>query len=237
MNVKLIASGSRPWELWIRHWGVSFLIDDNILFDTFSSYRVLSRKLRNAQTHIDNIQTVVISHNHWDHIGGLWGLLEQRKGIDVYLPAQAKEEVKLRIRAAGSNVIDAAGAKTIRQGIHITDEFVGTHNGNAIPEQAVVLETSKGLVVIFGCAHLGIASIIQKAKQAFHAPVYGALGGFHLRHSPLDDVTKCANKLQEEGVRIVAPTHCTGLRAEKIFKNIFREKFIPLREGENISFI
>ena len=65
MNIKLIAEGSRPWELWIRRWGVSFLIDDTILFDSFSSFEVLSKKLLKSNVDIGNIQAVVISHDHW----------------------------------------------------------------------------------------------------------------------------------------------------------------------------
>ena len=41
MKVRLLANGSRPWERWIRRWGLSFLIDDDILFDAFGDARVL----------------------------------------------------------------------------------------------------------------------------------------------------------------------------------------------------
>jgi metal-dependent hydrolase (beta-lactamase superfamily II) len=43
----------------------------------------------------------------------------------------------------------------IKEGIYSSGEIVGKYDGKDMPEQAVVLETSKGLVVIAGCAHPG----------------------------------------------------------------------------------
>jgi len=232
MNIKLIASGSRPWERWTRHWGLSFLIDDSILFDTFANYCVLSKKLRRANVDLASIQAVVISHEHWDHIGGLWRLLEQRQGLEVYLPAHAQEGIKTRVRSYGGKVIDASGVKTLKTDVYVTDEIMENSNCKTVPEQVLVLKSSKGLVVIVGCSHPGILAIVQKAKQIFYMPVYGVVGGFHLMHTSLNDVRLCANKLKEEGVIMVAPTHCTGWRAKRVFKDVFRRGFVSLREGQ-----
>ncbi len=237
MNIQLIASGSRLWELWIRHWGLSFLIDDSILFDTFANHRTLSRKLRQNHIDIARIRDVVISHDHWDHIDGLWGLLERRKGLNVYLPPHAHESCKDRIRAAGSAVIDNPGTKTLRPNIHVTAELTGTFEGRAIPEQSIVLETRQGLVVIVGCSHPGVLAIAEKAKQHFKAPVHAVIGGFHLMESSRADILRCAVSLWDAGVHIVAPTHCTGRKAEKIFHSVFGKGFIPLREGQTLSFL
>ena len=235
MNVKLIVSGSRPWELWMKHWGLSLLINDSILFDTFINPRVLFRKRRRAKIDFGKIKTVIISHDHSDHTGGLWEFLEQRKGMDVYVPAHVREATKSRIRSLGGNVIDAPGLKALDADIHITDEIMGTCNGKPTSEQAVVLKTVKGLVVVVGCSHPGIVTIVKEVKQAFGAPVYGVIGGFHLRYSSMADVRLCANTLKEEGVGMVVPLHCTGWRAERIFKDVYREGFVCLREGQTLS--
>lgn len=65
MKVRLFANGSRPWERWIRRWGLSFLIDDDILFDAFGDARVLMGNLRRFNVDIEKIRCVVISHEHW----------------------------------------------------------------------------------------------------------------------------------------------------------------------------
>ena len=60
-------------------WGVSFLIDDKILFDTGEKGEWLLENMRFLKVSIDKIEAIVISHDHWDHWGGLWDLLKIKK--------------------------------------------------------------------------------------------------------------------------------------------------------------
>jgi len=62
-----------------RGWGLSFLIDQKILFDTGENGFWLLENMRNLNVDIERIKTVVISHDHWDHTGGLWEVLKNRK--------------------------------------------------------------------------------------------------------------------------------------------------------------
>lgn len=234
MDVKLIAAGSRLWQRWFNYWGLSYLIDGSILSDTFSNYSVLSRKLRKAGVDPSAIQSVVISHDHWDHVGGLFAFLEKRPGIDVYLPPTAKEEVKRRVASAGGRVIDAPGVKTLKENVWVSDELIGSSKGNRVAEHSIILKSPKGLIVLAGCSHPGIVAIVKKAKEKFDMPVYGMIGGLHLRYSRPEEIYACANALKNEGVEMVAPTHCTGWRAERIFKKVFGKGFVPSREGQTI---
>jgi len=235
MDIKLIAVGSRPWELWTKQWGLSFLIDNSFLFDTFANSRALFKRAKRANVDLGKIQTVVISHDHWDHVDGLWKLLEQRQGMDVYLPSSANAEVKARILAAGSRVLDGAGAKTLKPDIFVTNEFIGEFEGEPMPEQALVLKTDKGLNLIVGCSHPNILTIVRSVKQTFNTPVHGVFGGLHLMDTSSPDVYNCANALKNEGVCLVAPIHCTGWRAERIFKKVFGKGYVSLREGQTLS--
>ncbi len=236
MKIQLVAVGSRPWDYVVGHWGISLLVEDDILFDTFASFRGLSKKLAQIQVPLDQIQTVVISHEHWDHIGGLWELLRQRSGLHVYLPPHCKADVRQRVLDAGSTPIDTAGRKTIRPGIHISDEILGEFRHGTVAEQSLVLESERGLIIVAGCAHPGISDIVKKAVRQFAAPVYGVVGGFHLMHSAMSDVRRCAEELKQAGVSVVAPTHCTGWRAEQELKSVFQENFVTLREGQLLPF-
>jgi len=236
MNVQLLAVGARPWDYIVGHWGISFLVNRQILFDTFASFRALQKKLTQFQIDMQQIQTVVISHEHWDHIGGLWELLEHRKGLDVYLPTHATPETKLRVMESGSRVIDDNGEKMISPDIYISAEIMGGFKAGTVAEQSLVIKSERGLVIIAGCAHPGILDIVEKAKQVFGLPVYAVLGGFHLMHSGMNEVRSCAKGLTEAGVTVVAPTHCTGWRAEREFKAVFKENFISLKEGQLLQF-
>ncbi|MBN2317213.1 MAG: MBL fold metallo-hydrolase [Sedimentisphaerales bacterium] len=72
----------------------------------------------------------------------------------------------------------------------------GALGGNP-KEQSLVVKTKKGNIVVTGCAHPGLERILQTAKKL--GPVYGVLGGFH-------GFSKFA---ELEGIRLIAPCHCT----------------------------
>ena len=165
MKLKLLANGSHPWERWIKRWGLSFLIDDDILFDAFGDARVLMGNLRRFKVDIGKIEHVVISHEHWDHVGGLCSLLMQKPGLKIYLPSHADIVLKDKIHGWGGDVVEVTGAVKLKDGVHLSGEIIGCYAGKQMPEQSLVLETQKGLVVIAGCAHPGIRAIVKHVKE------------------------------------------------------------------------
>lgn len=84
-----------------------------------------------------------------------------------------------------------------------------------IPEdQALVIDTDKGLVVLTGCGHAGLVNTIDYARKVVRdAPIFAALGGFHL--FPADDATLAwtADELAKAGVVWLLGAHCTGIEA------------------------
>ena len=64
-------------------WGVSFLADDKVLFDTGEKGSYLLENIRSLGVDIKKIEAVIISHDHWDHWGGLWDLLKINNKILV----------------------------------------------------------------------------------------------------------------------------------------------------------
>ena len=235
MKLKLLANGSRPWERWIRRWGLSFLIDDDILFDAFGDARVLMGNLRRFKVDIGKIRQVVVSHEHWDHVEGLRPLLAQKPGLKIYLPHHADFVLKDKIRVWGGDVVEVSGSARLKDGVHVSGEIIGRYADKDMPEQAVVLETREGLVVIAGCAHPGIVTIVNSVKKAFRKPVHGVIGGFHLKNRTVEEIGLEAARLKAAGVDMVVPLHCTGARAEKVFKQVFGSGCLLAREGQEIT--
>jgi 7,8-dihydropterin-6-yl-methyl-4-(beta-D-ribofuranosyl)aminobenzene 5'-phosphate synthase len=234
MKIRLIANGSRPWERWIRRWGLSFLIDDDILFDAFGDARVLMGNLRRFNVDIGKISQVVVSHEHWDHVEGLRPLLAQKPGLKIYLPQHADAALKDKVRGWGGVVVEAKGPARLRDGVHVSGEIIGRYADKDMPEQALVLENRKGLVVIVGCAHPGIMTIVHRFKKDFRRPVHGVIGGFHLKNRTVEEIGLEAARLKAAGVNKVVPLHCTGARAEKVFRQVFGAGCILAREGQEI---
>jgi 7,8-dihydropterin-6-yl-methyl-4-(beta-D-ribofuranosyl)aminobenzene 5'-phosphate synthase len=89
-----------------------------------------------------------------------------------------------------------------------------TTEDNLPEDQSLVIVTDKGLVVISGCGHSGIVNTMEyaRAKRA-PAPIYAALGGFHLYQASDGTLAWTASKLKEFGLQNLLGAHCTGIEA------------------------
>jgi len=218
-------------------WGVSFLIDDQILFDTGEKGPWLLENMQTLGVDIGKIEAVVISHDHWDHTGGLWDVLKKNKGLIVYACPHFKSEFKEKVKKLQGKIIEADRLKEISENIFITGEIPGAYHSKYMPEQALVLKTKNGLSIITGCAHPGILKIIEKIKAKFPAePIYFVMGGFHLMEADRRAVEIRVDNFKKMGIAKVGPTHCTGSEAAEIFKKYYKgANFIDIQVGQEIG--
>jgi len=137
-------------------WGFSCLIEDKerILFDTGDSGKKLIYNMKQLNIVPETIDKVVISHNHWDHTGGLKDFLRLNKNATVFHPKFFSKPTE------------------ISPGVYSTGAL-----GGLIKEQSLVANTEKGNLVITGCAHPGLENIIEKSREL--GEIYGVVGGFH----------------------------------------------------------
>lgn len=84
---------------------------------------------------------------------------------------------------------------------------------DTIPEdQSVVINSSKGLILVVGCGHAGIVNTLTFAEENFpKTPVYAVLGGVHLFAAGDQQVDWTADKLKHFGVQYLIGAHCTGI--------------------------
>ncbi len=92
-------------------WGFSCFIRTDgrtILFDTGSNGRMLVHNMQKLGLSIREVDTLFLSHPHWDHIGGLDSVLEENPQVDIYLPASFSDYLirDLRTLAKSVTVID-----------------------------------------------------------------------------------------------------------------------------------
>jgi metal-dependent hydrolase (beta-lactamase superfamily II) len=97
----------------------------------------------------------------------------------------------------------------------------GSLEEDTIPEdQALVINTSEGLVVIAGCGHAGIVNTMEYARSITDGqPVHAVLGGFHLLSLTDEKVDWTGAKMREFGVEHVLGAHCTGINAVKLLRD------------------
>lgn len=211
-------------------WGFSCLIilpQYNVLFDTGGDYSILMHNMREMNINPEEIDSVVISHGHGDHVGGLAKFLGQRKRhITVYLPKSFPESFKEKVSLMGASIQEIERALMIRKGVHTTGQL-----GESIKEQSLILKTLKGLVIITGCAHPGIVEIVNHARTLFKQNIYLLIGGFHLMGKSPEEIKEIAKQLDGLKVEKIAPCHCSGDTARRIFKRHFGKNYIECGAG------
>jgi 7,8-dihydropterin-6-yl-methyl-4-(beta-D-ribofuranosyl)aminobenzene 5'-phosphate synthase len=213
-------------------WGVSFLVDEKILFDAGENGAWLIENIVNLKVDIDTIEAVVISHDHWDHTGGLWEVLKRRKGLKVYACPHFSREFKDKVRALEGALIELEKFAEITQNIFVTGEIPGVYKGEYLAEQALVIKTKNGITVTAGCSHPGITRILEKIKEKFpQDKLYFVFGGFHLKDSSKGEINSIVEKFKEMNVEKAGPTHCSGKVAEEAFGRSYGRNFVPIKVG------
>lgn len=216
--------------------GFSCLLDGKILFDTGDSAELLLENMKKLMVSMDDIEAVVISHDHWDHTGGLWEILKHKKGLKVYVLESFSEELKKAVEESGGKLEVVKRQRKISDNIYITGEIESEYKGEPLGEQSLVIKGEKGTSVITGCAHPGIVNVLNIVKKKMKVDdIYMVFGGFHLDGMDRDQVGKIITNLKTMGVKKVGPSHCTGDKAKRMFKGKYHDNCVPMKAGQIIQ--
>ena len=193
MQVTIVYDNEVNKEGLAADWGFSCLIETGkappILFDTGADILTLLHNMEKLNIDIERIRTIVISHPHMDHAGGLASILEINKDAEICLPLSFGETIQGR------------KVTIVTEPIQICEDVFSTGELNNI-EQSLALKTDKGILVIVGCSHPGVGNILDAASN--FGNVYGIVGGFH----EFCDLTRL------NGLSLICPCHCTQYKSE-----------------------
>jgi 7,8-dihydropterin-6-yl-methyl-4-(beta-D-ribofuranosyl)aminobenzene 5'-phosphate synthase len=236
MKIKIIADNYTDEERFKECWGFSVLVNDNILFDTADSPDTFLYNTSQMDVDLKKIDKVVISHDHWDHTGGLRELFKINPDVKLYGLKGFSEDFRKKAQEHNIELIENDEATVIEEGIYTSGSFITDYKGSPLAEQALVAKTSKGLIVLLGCAHPGVLQMSKGIKERFKEDIYLVLGGFHLASKTESENKDIARKMQELGIKRVGPTHCTGTEAINIFSKIYSDNFLKLKTGREVDF-
>jgi 7,8-dihydropterin-6-yl-methyl-4-(beta-D-ribofuranosyl)aminobenzene 5'-phosphate synthase len=249
--------------------GVSYLIrtdDATILLDVGANDAStdpspLLKNMERLGVRIEDIDVVVISHPHGDHLGGdVW---QQKKSFSLtthQIPLGGKKVfVPIPMTYPGLEPVCSRQPVKIAKGV----ATIGLVDcplffGHTVEQAIAVNVESRGIVLISGCGHQTIPKLIQRASRLFREPLYGMLGGLHLPFTvgrnippylhyfitgrlpwkPLtrDDVADLAALVRQNGVRIVGISgHDSCDSTIAVFKEAFGKSYKDIAVGKRIT--
>jgi 7,8-dihydropterin-6-yl-methyl-4-(beta-D-ribofuranosyl)aminobenzene 5'-phosphate synthase len=156
--------------------------------------------------------------------------------------------------AASSRIVWTQSPQTIAPGAMITGEIprrttfedtggpffrdAACERPDSIPDdEALVLKTVSGIVVLLGCAHSGVVNTLERVAEITNRrQVRAVIGGMHLRSASENRLRNTADALEAFGVGTIAPCHCTGATALAFFAPRFGKRLRECTAGRSLVF-
>jgi 7,8-dihydropterin-6-yl-methyl-4-(beta-D-ribofuranosyl)aminobenzene 5'-phosphate synthase len=229
--------------------GLSYVISidgQKILFDTGHSDIFLKNSAKMGIDIENDIQTIVLSHGHWDHGDGLQYLRNKKlithpssfirrfrkRDFSPVGLSLSKSEIESRFELKESTMPVRLTENLFYLGeiprntsfesktTTFTDDF---RNDDFVPDDsALTAIVNNELIVVTGCSHSGICNIIEHAKKVTGiSTVKAVLGGFHLKEYDQQTI-ETINYIKNNNIKMVYPSHCTELPALAAFYENFR---------------
>lgn len=227
-----------------------------ILFDTGNNAAIFARNVRALGVDLSRLDFVVISHRHGDHTSGLSHVLRLNRRVTVYAPREAFGEFGSAIPGsfylrdatlpdsmryfAGSPPDTFAGGSVwpeaniqwidsltqVAPGVTIISTVSKTPGTLELRELSLAVRGPEGLVLLVGCSHPGIETILE-ASRPLGERVHLIFGGLHLPAAPDSTVGRIASALKDRwAVARIAPGHCTGEPAFAALRRIFGPQYV-----------
>jgi len=237
MKIQVLYDAESAHEGLKSGWGFSALVDGHLLFDTGENGEFLEQNVKTMAVDVSSVDTVVISHDHWDHVGGLEYVVQNASHLKkIYICPGLDPVFKKKAASFQIDVVEADHFTRITNRIYSTGQILCAYKDQPLAEQALIIQTDKGFSVMTGCAHPGIVEILKKVKsQLSLKEFYTVIGGFHLKNHTPEEIEKIVQEFIALKVRRVAPLHCTGSEAQNIFKKTYKDRCFMLKIGDKLE--
>lgn len=159
------------------------------------------------------------------------------------------------LEAAGARLQTSNGPAEVVPGVIATGEvprdtdfetvperFRVQRNNRLVPDllpddQALIVETGEGPVVLLGCAHSGLINVLQRAADLTGGRRFAAVaGGTHPVDADPPRLRRTLDALAGFEIVRMAPCHCTGLRCQAALLGHYDSRYVIFTTGDVLEF-
>ncbi len=151
--------------------------------------------------------------------------------------------------AQASSLIESSGPVEIAPGIVVTGAIPRRNSYEDVPDpffldenctqpdplvddQALLIATQRGWVVITGCGHSGLINTLSYAQELTgNSRIAAVVGGLHLFRASGERIRATTESLRNFEIELIAPCHCTGFDATGALQQEFGRTVVALRAG------
>lgn len=250
-----------------KDWGFSALVEiagKRILFDTGNDSDIFAANVKAKGVDLNNLDFVILSHRHADHMAGLSHVLSVNPKVKIYAPKEGfgiygsslpssfyrkdeslppqmryyegkpPEVMKFGTAWQGANFELIDKTTEIVPGITLIALVSDAPGTKELKELSLAVDTQDGVVLVVGCAHPGIEKIVE-AATAINPKIRLIAGGFHLVVAPDDVIAKAVAALKDTfKVENIAPGHCTGEPTFAALKQAFGDRYLYAGVGTTL---
>ena len=156
--------------------------------------------------------------------------LQNRHVVWTATPAQICPDISVTGQISRINNFEYVG------GGFFLDENSKTPD-DLLDDQALFIESARGLVVILGCAHSGVINTLEYISNlTSQDKIYAVIGGMHLLNAPEERIERTIAAFRKYDVQRIGFAHCTGADAVQRFSDTFKEQYFACSAGTKISF-
>ena len=251
-----------------KDWGFSALVEvagKRILFDTGNDREIFAANVKAKNVDLANLDFVVLSHRHSDHMAGLAHVLSVNPKVKIYAPKEGfgiygsslpssfyrkaealpqdmryfdgkpPEIMTFGSAWQGANFELIDKTTEIVPGITLIALVSEAPGTRELKELSLAVNTPDGLVLVVGCSHPGIDKIVE-AAATINPKIHLIAGGFHLVVASDDAISKIVTSLKDTfKVENIAPGHCTGEPTFAALKQAFGDRYIYAGVGTSLA--
>lgn len=219
---------------------------------------------------LTQVDTFVLSHGHYDHAGGLMAFAKINPNAKIYLKDSVGGDYyhllpeSAKYIGIDKNILELPQIIEVRENAQIDDElflfsdfkrkrYPAWSNqklmkkvGNAYiqddfaHEQCLVVSQGEKHILMSGCAHNGILSILDSYLELFGTYPDMVISGFHMMkkcdytEAEVDCIRQTARELMRTKA-LFYTGHCTGQKAFVIMKEMMGEQLQEFHSGSELE--